>query len=62
MKTPRPGQFTVIHGIHYRAHKRTDGCKGCDLDDICLCPNIVDSRGGKKLLECSLNDIILKRL
>jgi len=61
MKTPKPGQFTMINGILYRAKRRTDGCKGCDLDDITLCPNVTDSRTGDKPLECSLSDIILKK-
>ena len=62
MKTPKPGQFCTINGILYRAKRRTDKCKGCALDDLVLCPNIVDSRGGTKLLDCSLNDIILVKV
>ena len=59
MKTPKPGQFCNINGTLYRAKRREDGCKGCVLNDILTCPNITDSRNGTRLLECSLNDIIL---
>ena len=61
MKTPKPGQLTVIDGIYYRAHKRTNGCYGCALKSIVLCPNVVDARNGVKPLECATNNIILKR-
>jgi len=62
MKTPKPGQFTVINGILYRGKKRTDGCKGCFFDDITMCPNVVDSRSNERPLECSLYDIILVKV
>ena len=62
MKTPKPGQFCIINKVLYRAKKRTCGCTGCALDNFLLCPNIVDSRNGKRLLECSLNNIILVRV
>lgn len=59
MKTPKPGQFCTINGIVYRAKKRVKDCNGCALDNILLCPNIVDRRQGKPELDCELNDIIL---
>ena len=62
MKTPKPGQLTVINGVYYRAQKRTTGCCGCALKSIVLCPNVVDARNGVKPLECTANNIILKRI
>lgn len=62
MKTPRPGQFTAINGVYFRAHKRTNGCHGCALKSIVLCPNVVDSRNGTPPLDCAGNNIILKRM
>lgn len=62
MKTPKPGQFCTINRTLYRAKHRENGCRGCALDDILRCPNIVDSRNGTRPLECSLNDIILVRV
>lgn len=62
MKTPRPGQYTWINGVQYRAKRRTYGCNGCVLDDFLLCPNIVDRRNGKRPLECYNKDIILVRV
>lgn len=64
MKTPKPGQLCTINNTVYRAKSRTTscGCFGCDLDDIALCPNIVDSRNGVKMLNCVENNIILKRI
>lgn len=59
MKTPKPGQFCTIDGVVYRAKKRTHDCDGCALDNIILCPNIVDRRKDKPQLECELNNIIL---
>lgn len=61
MKTPKPGQFCTISGITYRAKKRSDGCKGCALDDILMCPNVIDRRA-EKPLKCALYDIILIKL
>jgi hypothetical protein len=62
MKTPKPGQYTWINGVQYRAKRRICGCNGCALDDFFRCPNIVDCRNGKKPLECYDNDIILVRV
>ena len=62
MKTPKPGQYFWLNGVQYRAKRRTHGCNGCALDDVFLCPNIVDSRNGIRPLDCSLNDIILVRV
>lgn len=62
MKTPKPGQFCTINNEVYRAKRRTDGCTGCALDDLILCPNITDFRDKKPVLECALNDIILVKV
>lgn len=61
MKTPKSGQFFKFNGSIYRARKRTNGCKGCVLNNIILCPNIVDSRNGTPPLECESWDIILTK-
>lgn len=61
MKHYKPGQFASIRGIVYRAHKRTDGCKGCVLDDLLLCPCIIDKRYEQRTIDCSLDGIIFKR-
>ena len=58
MKTPKPGQFVSIQNKVYRAVKRKDGCKGCILDDIYLCPNISDKRY-HKTFNCAENGIII---
>lgn len=58
MKTPKPGQFMFINNKLCRAAKRTNGCKGCILDDIYLCPNISDKRYHKGL-NCEENGIII---
>jgi hypothetical protein len=62
MKTPKPGQFCTVNGVLYRGKKRTEGCKGCALDDLIMCPNITDSRNGTPALECAINDIILVKV
>ena len=61
MKTPKPGRFFKFNGSVFRARKRTNGCKGCVLNNIILCPNIVDSRNGTPPLECELWGIILTK-
>ena len=53
----RRGQLCTINNTVYQAKERDIGCKGCSLDSITACPNI-----GDKKVECSLNNIILKRL
>lgn len=62
MKTPKPGQLCTVGQVVYRAKKRHAGCKGCDLDDLLLCPNIVDRRKETPPLTCEANGIILKRV
>ena len=62
MKTPKPGQFCIINGVLYRGKKRSEGCRGCDLNSFATCPNIVDSRNGTPLLDCTINNIILKKV
>lgn len=63
MKTPKPGQFAWVNGTLYQARKREAGCYGCDLDSLLLCPNVTDSRSGhNRPLQCSINNIILKKV
>ena len=60
MKTPKPGQYVSINNVVYRARKRKNGCERCILNDILLCPMIVDSRfeHGPEI-DCNRYDIIL---
>ena len=62
MKTPKPGQFTVIGKVLCRAYKRTDGCKGCIFDNAFSCPRITYPRNSSNKFECLENGIILKRI
>ena len=62
MKTPKPGQFYSIDGTIFRAKKRSNGCKGCALNDFFLCPNMTDSRNRETVLECATEGIILVRV
>ena len=62
MQTPKPGQFCTINGALFRAKKRINGCEGCALNDIIMCPNITDSRNRIPVLECSVKNIILVRV
>lgn len=62
MKTPKPGQFCTINGVVYRAKKRINGCRGCALDNIVLCPSIIDLRYNTSKFDCSLNNIILVKV
>lgn len=62
MKTPKAGQFCNIDGVIYRARKRTNGCRGCVLNDFLLCPNIVDRRTNNPPLQCELNNIIITKV
>lgn len=61
MKHFKPGQLATINNVVYRAKRRKNGCQGCSLNDI-TCPNIVDSRIGKRPLACSLDDVIFIRM
>lgn len=62
MTAPKPGQLVTINKIVYRAVKRQDGCLGCDLNDIILCPMVVDRRFEEPKINCALHDVILKRI
>ena len=62
MSSIKPGQFATINGTVYRAKKRSDGCKGCDLDSLTLCPCIVDRRHEEPKYNCALSDIIFKKV
>lgn len=61
MKHYKSGQIVNIgDGFLYRAHHRTNGCEGCDLNDLRLCPCVRDKRS-QPIINCGLDDIILKR-
>ena len=60
MKNLKPGQLATIRNTLYRATKRIDGCKGCDLNDDLMCPNIRDKRFAPPVYNCELCDIIFK--
>jgi len=63
MKTPRPGQLCTINNVVYRAYKRQNDCKGCSLNSLFMCPNIIDRRtNARPPLDCIINGIILKRV
>lgn len=62
MKPLKPGQICTIDGYVFRAKRRTNGCEGCALDSLILCPNIVDSRNGVRQLDCTIDGIILQRI
>lgn len=59
----RAGQLCTINHTVYRAKKRTCGCRGCDLDDFLLCPNIIDTRyKTSRPIACGDGNVILKRI
>ena len=57
----RPGQIATIGSFVYRAKARTDECKGCDLEDLTLCPG-VRIRNAEPKINCGVCGIILKRI
>nr|DAE46242.1 MAG TPA: ATP-binding sugar transporter [Caudoviricetes sp.] len=57
-KKPKPGQFFSVNGKVYRVMKRTNGCDGCVLNQIYLCPSIRDIRYNSFNPECAANGII----
>lgn len=59
-KRLKPGQLATINDAVYRAYKRECGCAGCDLNDIFLCPCIVDRRYREPKYNCALDNIIFK--
>lgn len=60
MKPLKPGRLVTIGSFVYRAKARTDGCKGCDLDDLTLCPGVKIK--GKSIINCAIDGIILKKV
>lgn len=60
MKPLKPGRFATINSVVYRAKARTDGCKGCDLDDLTLCPGVKIK--GESMINCAIDGIILKKI
>lgn len=61
-KDHKAGQLATINGKLYQFKKATDVCKGCSLDHILLCPNILDRRSETERLDCISNGLILKKL
>lgn len=57
-KKLKPGQFIWFHKKCYRVKKRTNGCTGCVLNQIYLCPSIRDIRYAGFNPECAANGII----
>lgn len=57
----KPGQICRINNILYRAHKRTNGCKGCAFENDFACPGIINQKTGKSRLSCYETSILLKR-
>ena len=57
----KPGQFATIHNTLYRCTRGTNGCEGCDLNSIKLCPNIV-GKGEQPKYDCNLSGIIFKKV
>lgn len=62
MNISKPGQLCTINNTVYRARRAVEGCKGCDLDDVFLCPNIIDRRTQSVPILCHIHRIILKRI
>lgn len=61
----KPGQLFTYNGTIYRAKRRTNHCYGCDLNKMFgpnVCPNIVDSRNGKRPLTCAIDNIVFKKV
>ena len=54
----KPGQFFWRNGKCYRVMKRKNGCEGCALNEIYLCPSIRDIRYDTFNPECAANGII----
>lgn len=61
-KYPKPGQYCSVNGVVYRAVKRTNGCQGCNLNNLLTCPGIIDSKTKEKEIDCTTQNIVLKLL
>lgn len=59
MKKPKPGQFCYINNKLFRFAKRTNGCIGCVLNEIWLCPAIVDRRYNNVPFNCAGDGVII---
>lgn len=61
-KPLKPGQFATIKNVLYRAKKQENGCEGCALASVFLCPNVKfrqkDDNNWPKL-DCYTHDVIL---
>lgn len=55
-KKIKPGWFYYANGLQYQARKRTNGCEGCSLKSIILCPNVPFNQNAP---DCEQNGIIL---
>lgn len=61
-KVLKPGQFFWFNKKCYRVKRRTDGCNGCALNQIYLCPTIRDVRYSGFNPECAANGIIFVKV
>lgn len=64
MKRLKPGQLCTINRKVYRVKARTLGCRGCSLNTILTCPNVVfqNSVYQNKKIDCVADSIILVQL
>jgi len=53
-KRIKPGQIYVHNGSFLRAKKKIDGCTGCVLNNLLLCPNLKGMNGP----DCEENNIV----
>ena len=60
MKPLKPGRFVTLGSFVYRVKARTDGCKGCDLDNLTICPGVKIK--GQSRINCEIDGVILKRI
>lgn len=61
-KRIKPGQLHIINTVLYRAKTAENGCHGCDLNSIKLCPCITDLRKDTPKYDCRLSGIIFKKV
>lgn len=54
-----PGRLYSHNGKIFRIKKQTNGCVGCALNKIVLCPNIEVTNSTNNHFPCDTNGIIL---
>lgn len=52
----KPGQLAKVNGKVLRCKKREEGCKGCILNNLLLCPSL--SKNNKNAPDCVTLGII----